>query len=120
MKKIGHDITPQPKDDESSGQAAARTSSVSSLSSTASSSLKKRKRSTTNGGLTSMTTETIREPDLSSRKEPAFEDPNNPFLVQAHTAETEIDESELGSSTQGRVRSIRSVMVIIDWGIKQW
>ncbi|KAF9125929.1 hypothetical protein BGX30_000231 [Mortierella sp. GBA39] len=66
---------------------------------------KKRKRSTTNGGSTLTTTEASGEPDLSSRKEPAFEGPNNQSLVQAHAAETEFDESELGSSTRGRVRS---------------
>ncbi|KAG9065189.1 hypothetical protein KI688_002512 [Linnemannia hyalina] len=68
-------------------------SSLLTLSSTASSNLKKRKRSTT--------TETSRKPDLSSRKEPAFEDLNNSFLVQAHASKTEIDGSEPGSSTQG-------------------
>ncbi|KAG0380365.1 hypothetical protein BGX24_008815 [Mortierella sp. AD032] len=96
MRKIGHDITPQPNDDEPTGQAAARTASV-SFSSSTSSSFKRRKRSTTNGGSTSTTTETGREPD-----EPVFKDLNNPFLVQADASETEIDETELGSSTQGR------------------
>ncbi|KAK3823802.1 MAG: hypothetical protein J3R72DRAFT_426697 [Linnemannia gamsii] len=96
------------QDDESSSRAAARTSIAplsSSLPLSLTPNLKKRKRSTKNGGSTSTTTEINEEPNLSSRKEPALEDPNNPFIVQAHAAETEFYESELESSTQGRVRS---------------